>query len=314
MRARANACSQLSETIVEVLRSMRCPFPLQANQIQGNDFNALFPVIQWLVRKVLETRELMGDVSRKFSELLFAAAYVVEEEQGAAASPALIQSVSTRYRPVRRLRRSQALWTETLGEDARVQSCLLEYGEKAGTLAGMRPLLLYAPFATCWRSSAARSAAEQASSQGSAGTAAGAAAGDEDGDGTAAAAAAAAGARRGSTLSTLSAFERQFAAAQKAAEKEREQRAEEAARREEVMLREMASGARLCGCQCTRSLARTSVRSFREHCSPRRWLRSGGGGRTAVWLGGGQDCGPAVGRDPRRLCRLRLCCRRAPPP
>jgi hypothetical protein len=31
---------------------MLCPHPLQANQIQGSDFAAMFPVIQWLVTKV----------------------------------------------------------------------------------------------------------------------------------------------------------------------------------------------------------------------------------------------------------------------
>ena len=48
--------SQLSENIIKVLRSMLCPHPLQANQIQGSDFAAMFPVIQWLVTKVLFTQ------------------------------------------------------------------------------------------------------------------------------------------------------------------------------------------------------------------------------------------------------------------
>jgi hypothetical protein len=46
------ACSQLSENVIKVLRAMHCPHPLQANQIQGSDFSAMYPVIQWLVKKV----------------------------------------------------------------------------------------------------------------------------------------------------------------------------------------------------------------------------------------------------------------------
>jgi hypothetical protein len=38
--------------IVKVLRAMQCPSPLQAHQIQGGDFVACFPVVQWLIKKV----------------------------------------------------------------------------------------------------------------------------------------------------------------------------------------------------------------------------------------------------------------------
>ena len=42
---------QLSEKLVKVLRAMDCPSPLQANQVQGGDYAAIFPVIRWLVTK-----------------------------------------------------------------------------------------------------------------------------------------------------------------------------------------------------------------------------------------------------------------------
>jgi len=31
---------------------MKCPHPLQAHQIQGLDYPAVFPVVRWLVKKV----------------------------------------------------------------------------------------------------------------------------------------------------------------------------------------------------------------------------------------------------------------------
>ncbi len=42
---------------------MHCPHPLQANQIQGSDFAAMYPVIQWLVKKVGTVRVYWGPVS-----------------------------------------------------------------------------------------------------------------------------------------------------------------------------------------------------------------------------------------------------------
>lgn len=68
---RHTACSQLCEVIVKVLRSMSCPHPLQAHQIQGNDYVACFPVVQWLVKTVLEYRAITGDYVRTASQSAF---------------------------------------------------------------------------------------------------------------------------------------------------------------------------------------------------------------------------------------------------
>jgi hypothetical protein len=47
---------KLSENITRALKRMKCPFPLDAHQIQGGvagaDYPNIFPVIQWLVKKV----------------------------------------------------------------------------------------------------------------------------------------------------------------------------------------------------------------------------------------------------------------------
>lgn len=42
---------KLSEAIEFALKRMKCPYPLQAHQIQGLDYPAVFPVVQWLVKK-----------------------------------------------------------------------------------------------------------------------------------------------------------------------------------------------------------------------------------------------------------------------
>lgn len=133
---------KLAENVVKVLRKMKCPSPLQAHQIQGNDYEAIFPCVQWLVRKVLENRKRMGDYVRQYSEMMFGKEYYVPEAgagsgaatQGSAAPAAgvsdFLGEVLHRYRAQRQFRRNARAWQATLTREARVQSCLLEYGEK----------------------------------------------------------------------------------------------------------------------------------------------------------------------------------------
>jgi hypothetical protein len=47
----------------------QCPHPLQAHQIQGSDFPALFPVIVWLVKKFFENREATAAQLRKYAQV-----------------------------------------------------------------------------------------------------------------------------------------------------------------------------------------------------------------------------------------------------
>ena len=63
--------SALTEKIVAVLPRMKCPHRLEPHQIQGLDFIHIYPVIQWLVKLAIATREEMGDYIRAFSESQF---------------------------------------------------------------------------------------------------------------------------------------------------------------------------------------------------------------------------------------------------
>ena len=46
---------------------MKCPFALEPHQIQGLDYVHLFPIIQWLVKQAIQTREAEGDKVRQFA-------------------------------------------------------------------------------------------------------------------------------------------------------------------------------------------------------------------------------------------------------
>jgi hypothetical protein len=56
---------------VAALPRLKCPHRLEPHQIQGLDFIHIFPVIQWLVKKALETREEMTQEIRNRALLEF---------------------------------------------------------------------------------------------------------------------------------------------------------------------------------------------------------------------------------------------------
>ncbi|CAK9861949.1 unnamed protein product [Sphagnum jensenii] len=74
---------KVGEAIEAALQTMECPYPLQAHQIQGLDYPAVLPVVQWLIKRVIATRQESGDQVRHstyFSlEGLFS--IVVDKEQ-----------------------------------------------------------------------------------------------------------------------------------------------------------------------------------------------------------------------------------------
>lgn len=57
----------LTEKIVAMLPKMNCPYRIEPHQIQGLDCIHIFPVIQWLVKRSMETREEMADFVRSFA-------------------------------------------------------------------------------------------------------------------------------------------------------------------------------------------------------------------------------------------------------
>ncbi|XP_063239484.1 coiled-coil domain-containing protein 93 isoform X2 [Bacillus rossius redtenbacheri] len=126
----------LTEKIVAVLPQMKCPHAIEPHQIQGLDFIHIFPVVQWLVKKSVETREERGDLTRSLAISQFDKQFSLPEEQrdrarlrGVEQHVRLAQEV---YRPRRLFRRRDPPPAE---EERRVQSTLLEYGHSAAVLA-----------------------------------------------------------------------------------------------------------------------------------------------------------------------------------
>ena len=61
---------KVSEIVCHSLHEMKCPYSLQPFQLQGLDVNAIFPIVQWLVKFVYERREERMRYDRSLSLLL----------------------------------------------------------------------------------------------------------------------------------------------------------------------------------------------------------------------------------------------------
>ena len=129
--------SRIGERVIDVLRKMGCPEPLQSNQIQGRDFNAMLPVVRWLVTRVLEHRKATGHTARAGSETHFDSEFSLPRVK-APKSTDFMHLVSTRYAPSRTYRRNASMWSGGLDAGARIACALLEYGEQieSGRLSG----------------------------------------------------------------------------------------------------------------------------------------------------------------------------------
>ncbi|XP_059151423.1 coiled-coil domain-containing protein 93-like [Physella acuta] len=122
----------LTESIVAVLPRMKCPHRIEPHQIQGLDFIHIFPVVQWLVKRAIETREEMGDYIRSYSISQFSKSHKMPEDEAFEAlkdkSLETLSNVKDSYRPQRRFRRHD--FNKLKDEETRVQSTLLEYGRQ----------------------------------------------------------------------------------------------------------------------------------------------------------------------------------------
>lgn len=119
---------KLSENLVKALLQMKCPLPLQSHQIQGLDYDNLFPILQWLVRKVLETRRLTGDLVRALSVSQFGKEFSFPEEIITEEAKSFVSNVQSTYKANRVAKQKEGATFDS--QTARVEATLLEYGEK----------------------------------------------------------------------------------------------------------------------------------------------------------------------------------------
>uniref|UniRef100_A0A0K8S244 Coiled-coil domain-containing protein 93 n=1 Tax=Crotalus horridus TaxID=35024 RepID=A0A0K8S244_CROHD len=125
----------LTEKIVSVLPRMKCPHRLEPHQIQGLDFIHIFPVVQWLVKRAIETREEMGDYIRSYSISQFQKIHSLPEDdefmQRKEKAIKTVNEISEVYKPQRKYQRRVGA-EKLLDEESKVHATLLEYGRRYG--------------------------------------------------------------------------------------------------------------------------------------------------------------------------------------
>jgi len=125
---------QLSENIEKSLVVMKCPHPVQAHQIQGLDYPAVFPAVRWLIKKVIATREEFGDRLRRFATYSYGKGYDYNSLEPTVKDISSITNSVPSYRVQRRLRPRVGV---SPPEDpaARVRMVLVEYGHSPSQLS-----------------------------------------------------------------------------------------------------------------------------------------------------------------------------------
>lgn len=93
----------ISENIERALAKMKCPHLLQSQELYHMNCLKIFPVVQWLVKKVIEVRAATADVLRLFSESQFQKEYQLPGETDAAGT-SFLHATRERYTPARKFR------------------------------------------------------------------------------------------------------------------------------------------------------------------------------------------------------------------
>lgn len=111
---------KLSERVIKALKKMKCIHPLLPHQIQGLDYGAIYPVVQWLLKFVDQTRLQRQDVNQRISseigERLIGSKLIFVEVPSAQ-----IAKLQTRNKKVRKFE---------FNDPIRVYSALAEMGNK----------------------------------------------------------------------------------------------------------------------------------------------------------------------------------------
>lgn len=85
----------LTEKIVAMLPKMNCPYRIEPHQIQGLDCIHIFPVIQWLVKRSMETREETSEFVRSFALSQFHKKHSFSEDKETAVKENLLKNIQT---------------------------------------------------------------------------------------------------------------------------------------------------------------------------------------------------------------------------
>ncbi|CAF1447177.1 unnamed protein product [Adineta steineri] len=123
----------LTERIVLVLSRMKCPHSIEPFQIQGGDFIHIFPVIQWLVKRVFERRAEIGDFNRAYTLNQYNKQFgELTDEIKSTSIKENVEDIRARHQPKRRFRcldKKKKRFNNADERRKRIHSTLVEFGQ-----------------------------------------------------------------------------------------------------------------------------------------------------------------------------------------
>ena len=131
---------KLCESIERALRKMGCPHELRAHQVQGLDYDAVFPVARWLVARVIATRAEFGDRVRAYSRFRYGRISRMDalergrDDEAKASGARARRALRDEYGARRRFRRAAGREPPRENPARWAKSVMMEYGHK---LAGL---------------------------------------------------------------------------------------------------------------------------------------------------------------------------------
>ncbi|XP_046457734.1 coiled-coil domain-containing protein 93-like isoform X1 [Daphnia pulex] len=114
---------EITEKIINVLLSIKCAYALEPHQIQGLDTVKILPVMQWLVKKAMETRESLNDHLREIADLQYQKTFPLPESEVKLQETA--KNLPKLFLPQRKFKKVQG---QSLPIEKEVVSTLMEYG------------------------------------------------------------------------------------------------------------------------------------------------------------------------------------------
>ena len=121
---------KLSEKVVKALQRMKSPFLISPHQIQGLDFTNLFPIFQWLIKFVLETREYRQDYNKSMSSFLGQKTYKEKDDELQRQNQIIKENIVNYYPQDRRITKNSKIKKFPKKDPLRTYSSLIEFDDK----------------------------------------------------------------------------------------------------------------------------------------------------------------------------------------
>ena len=123
---------RVSEKIVAGLKAINCPMTLNPVQIQGLDLKPLYQTLQWLQKRLLETRDERNALNKKISVNFYDKEYTEPEEEQLKLSNDTDEMLNAKYNVLKENRKykPKAKLSFNYNDELRVYFGMIEFGVK----------------------------------------------------------------------------------------------------------------------------------------------------------------------------------------